>query len=388
MPSTPTTLPTLRAAASQDIVATTLTAYSVNNVKNTLLGMSSSLLTTESATTLWKTLPTNRFSISLRMLHSRLQNGYLAPSLLNTMSPASSPIANPSTKWHRQSTGATVVLGRSPRTIKEPMSRPLEDFEDLYYVLLSTVQGYHQTLSLRLQNGFSVPSDTLYAFGPTIFQFHDTLVQCWDALNEPGLIKTLDNAVRHARIKELHLDTVTKRSTGMLTPRDADELLSDLHGDENEVQGISFIGSWAPAMISAWLTEKYRTVLEAEKEEMKATEKMAMREGRQRVSRISGEPRMHRISGGAVMDEKEDAKKPSRSDVAIIRRRMEKQELKRKMDTEKREQAKKAKDNERLVGEFIVQANRVQEHGRYLRALAAVDLERNGEDMDVEDMEF
>jgi len=129
-------------------------------------------------------------------------------------------------------------------------------------------------------------------------------------------------------------------------------------------------------------------VLEAEKEEMKATEKMAMREGRQRVNRISGEPRVHRISGGAVMDEKEDAKKPSRSDVAIIRRRMEKQELKRKTDADKREQAKKAKENERLVGEFIVQANRVQEHGRYLRALAAVDLERTGEDMDVEDMEF
>jgi hypothetical protein len=258
----------------------------------------------------------------------------------------------------------------------------------LYYVLLSTVQGYHHTLSLRLQNGFSVPNDTLYAFGPTIVQFHGTLVQCWDALNEPGLIKTLDDAVRHARIKELHLDTVTKRDTGMLTPRDADELLGDLYGDENAVQGISFIGSWAPAMISAWLTEKYRTVLEAEKEEMKATEKMAMREGRQRVNRISGEQRVGRISGGTVIDEKEDAKKPSRSDVAIIRRRMEKQELKRKADAEKREQAKKAKENERLVGEFIVQADRVQEHGRYLRALAAVDLERTGEDMSVDEMEF
>jgi hypothetical protein len=219
----------------------------------------------------------------------------------------------------------------------------------------------------------------LYAFGPSIVQFHGTLMQCWDALNEPGLVKTLDDAVRRARIKELHLDTVTKRNAGMLTARDAEELLKDLYGDENAVQGISFIGSWAPSMISAWLTEKYRTVLDAEREEMNATEKLAMQEGKRRVDRISG---------GTMMSGKEEGKKPLRSDVAIIRRRMEKQELKRRAEDEKKEQMKKAKEKKRLVGEFVVQADRVQEHGRYLRALAAVDFALTGENVDVDQMDF
>jgi hypothetical protein len=132
-------------------------------------------------------------------------------------------------------------------------------------------------------------------------------------------------------------------------------------------------------MISAWLTEKYRTVLDAERKEMRATEKLAMQEGRRRVNQISG---------GTTRSEKEEATKPSRSDVAIIRKRMEKQELKRKAEAEKKEQTKKTKDNKRLVGEFVVQADRVQEHGRYLRALAAVDLGLTGEDVDVDQMEF
>lgn len=273
----------------------------------------------------------------------------------------------------------TAVQAPITRITKQPMARPLEDFEDLYYILLSTVQSHHHTLSLRLQNKFSVPTDTLYAFGPTIDQFHSTLVKCWDALNEPGLVKTLDDAVRHARIKELHLDTLSKRNTGMLTPKDADELLSDLYGDEEAVQGIAFIGSWAPSMISAWLKEKYRTMLDAEKKEMRTTEKMAIQEGQKRVKRVSG---------GMVANEEEEVKKPSRSDVAVIKKRMEKQELKRKADAEKKEQGRKRKESEKMAGEFIVYADRVQEHGRYLKALAAVDLERFGEDMDVDEMEF
>ncbi|KAF2793269.1 hypothetical protein K505DRAFT_362154 [Melanomma pulvis-pyrius CBS 109.77] len=351
MPSAHSQLPPLRTAASQASILNSRSSHPIDTVKTTLLTISTFLLSNEAKITLWKSPATDGFSVSLRMLHERLQQGYLAPSLLkpDPTSAATSPMVNALTNEDKTmdtntSPRTSIAMGNSPgtspRTPKKPMARPLEDFEDLYYVLLSTIHSQHQMLVVRLQSAFNGLADTMYPRGPTIAQFDTTLHQAWDALNDAGLAKTLDAAVRRARVKEMHMDIAAQRNCERITQWDEKELLRDLYRDTDTVQGLEWIGGWAPCMIVAWLEEKYRAIFRKEKEAAKLLEREPLRKNL----------------------EKEKIRKRQR------------EEWERSMGTERREKKRAQRESEGLAREFMVRADRVQEHGRYLKALAAADM--------------
>ncbi|KAF2270989.1 hypothetical protein CC78DRAFT_8360 [Lojkania enalia] len=228
-------------------------ALQVNDVKYLLLQISHAVLQEEGQSSIWKTRGKPSL-ISLKMLSDRLHTGKLCPHPIQL-------IANDTPKVRHQYTSHS-------RTGKPARLRPLEDFEDLYHALLAKIQEMHQQIALRVNNGFVDTSARIYASGPTISALSDTLIEFWTTLNDPKLVKTLDAAVRRSRIKHLHATILAQLYTHQITKADAYDLLTDLYDPDEYagVAGLAWIGGWAPAMITAFLAEKYRVLLQVEKE--------------------------------------------------------------------------------------------------------------------------
>lgn len=253
MPSSAPPITHLLDALSPEAAEGTAPASS-NEVKKALLDMASDLLATQAKSSIFATPNTtpDPYRPSLQTLYARLETGALAPSPLKALAKEASRVKD----------------GVGKKTGKPPLRRPLEDFEDVYYAMLAMVQDMHQTLSTRLSSGFNAPSDPLFENGITIASFHAWLLEQWEILNDARLAKALDNAIRRSRVKHLHQELIAQVELGALTEADADELLADLY-DPNEyetVAGLAWLGAWSPAMISAWLEEKYRIILKLEKE--------------------------------------------------------------------------------------------------------------------------
>ncbi|KAF2709761.1 hypothetical protein K504DRAFT_534079 [Pleomassaria siparia CBS 279.74] len=249
----------LRIAASQADISACNQTYPADAVKSTLLSISHSLLATESRLTLWQQPTFDRFSVSLRMLHDRFERGCPAPS--SPIVPQSGYTSSPQSPYQVS----------TPQTT--PMTGSLSDCEDMYYALLWTIQSHHQVLTVRLENTFNVPSDTLYFGGPTISEFFTTLCRFWNDLNDLGLVKTLDEAIRSVRIARIHDSIMAQWERGDIRERQLAALLSDLDRQGHTVKGLAWINGWAPSMIAAELGEKYRALLEAEKAGMKGKKK-------------------------------------------------------------------------------------------------------------------
>jgi hypothetical protein len=191
------------------------------------------------------------YSPSLVTLYSRLQAGYVALSPLPGIAKDA---------WRlRQTLGIR---------LHDPIAgRPLEDFEDLYYAVLARMQDMMQTLNARLTSGFNCAADLLFANGPSITDLHGSLSEHWDMLNDPAMVRTFDDAVRQSRVNCLYEEINAELEANVITQADADKLLTDLFESKDTTAGIEWIGGWSPAMIGAWLKEKYRVLLKVEKDE-------------------------------------------------------------------------------------------------------------------------
>lgn len=245
-------LPPFSAAAAHAAVEASTEPCPTDFIINVLLEISGYLVSLDGQTKLFGRPVIDPYSPSLRTLYSRLHNGYLSPSPIQSH-------AN-----HHLRIKAT--LGQ--RSTKDAEHRPLEDFEDLYYAVLARMQDIHQILNARLGSGFSTLADPIYPNGPSIADTYAGIAEYWDALNQPEFVKPLDCAVRRSRVKYIHQEIIAKVHDREITNEDADELLGDLY-DPNEygnIQGLAWINGWAPCMVAAWLEEKYRIVFQVEKE--------------------------------------------------------------------------------------------------------------------------
>jgi hypothetical protein len=251
---TPTTnlLPPFGVTITPEAVQASTEPYPADYVITTILELSSYLISLVDQSTLFDSCSHNPFSPSLRTLNDRLHNGHLAPSPLQTHA--------------NQEQRAREALNQ--RTAKAAMNRPLEDFEDLYYAVISRMLDIHQLLNARLGSGFSNLIDLVLPDGPTIASLYESLAQYWDLLNTAGYVKAFDDAVRRSRVKHLHQEILLQVQHDEITQADAEELLADLY-DPSEyegVQGLAWIGSWAPSMIGAWLEERYHITFNMERE--------------------------------------------------------------------------------------------------------------------------
>jgi hypothetical protein len=245
------------APASQTVVEASDTAFPSGYVTSILLELSGFLVSLDGRTTLFGDPDHNPYNPSLRTLYIRLHGGQLNPSPLQTHA---NDIKRIKATIHQ-------------RTDKKAVQRPLQDYEDLYYAVLARLQDIHQMMNARLQSGFSALTDRVYFEGPSVADMFLSLAEYWGALNETEFVKALDNAVRRARAEYLREQILAQVHTGEATRANADAVLSNLfHPKEyGRIHGLVWISGWAPGMVNAWLVEKYRIVLQTEKEEAEGT---------------------------------------------------------------------------------------------------------------------
>jgi hypothetical protein len=251
------------------------------------------------------------------------------------------------------------------RTTKSATNRPLEDFEDLYYAIISRILDIHQMLNARLGSGFNRLTDIVFPDGPTIAALHESLSQYWDVLNTAQYVKAIDEAVRRSRVKHLHQEILLQVQHDDITQADADELLADLY-DPNEydgVQGLAWIGGWAPSMIGAWLEEKYRIVLNVEREAEQIKTKDAGRRSRMvKKSRLSIGARSRKqslqIFGNTPGDDKSNGHMPLQThpQPCQLQETLQRCELQEQLDH---------------ALEWQIKAQRVEQYSQYLRNVAS-----------------
>ncbi|KAG9205717.1 hypothetical protein G6514_007324 [Epicoccum nigrum] len=250
-------LPPFSAAASQTAVEASDNHYPSHYVVSILLEISGFLVSLDERTTLFGQSDHNLYSPSLHTLYVRLHGGQLNPSPMQTHANDIKIIK------------ATI----HQRTDERAVHRPLEDYEDLYYAVLARLQDIHYMMNARLGSGFSALTDQAYSNGPSIADMFTNLAEYWGALNETPFVKALDSAVRDSRVEYLHEEILNKVRINEITRADANKLLSRIYHPEEyaRIQGLAWIGGWAPGMVNAWLEEKYRIVLMVEKEEAEGT---------------------------------------------------------------------------------------------------------------------
>ncbi|KAF1958552.1 hypothetical protein CC80DRAFT_407896, partial [Byssothecium circinans] len=189
---------------------------------------------------------------SLQTLYARLNSNALPPSLI---------------KEHRK-VEKLIKKRLRPRSFQKPLDRPLEDYEDLYYALISRVKDLHYVLTTRLTQFFTDPNQLLFhSFGTTMGAFHDELIVVFTTLNNTSLVATLNTAVKRGRAKATHDWRLAQLEKQEITQEEFDAFMSRIYDPPpyGEINGIEYIGSTSPAMISARLQEKYRILLEIER---------------------------------------------------------------------------------------------------------------------------
>lgn len=343
-------LPPLGAAATQAAVDASTELYPADYITSILIEISGYLVSLDEQTTLFGRSNYSPYSPSLRTLHIRLHNGQLNPS--------------PVQAHANEALRIKAALGQ--RTTKDAAQRPLEDFEDLYYAVLARMQDIYLMLNARLGSGFSNFTDLVHPDGPSIADLYVSLAQYWDALNQHAFVKAIDSAVRRARVTYLHQEIIAQVHNDEITPFDAEELLKDLFDPKeyDGVQGLAWVNGWAPSMVAAWLEEKYRLVLKAEKEA--AESKSRMERKRAKMGRKVQKPQQELKSkreGKMTVDENYmtggEVKK-----VAVGKEPSQEQTVRGHQSMQ---------DELQYALEWQVKAQRVSEYSQYLRSMASQD---------------
>lgn len=256
-------------ALTQAAVEATTESYPRKYIISILLPLSSYLITVIEQTNILGEPGEDPYSPSLRTLHDRLHNGLLGPSALPPKFLTQEHI------WARV----------NERTEAPVVQRPLADFEDLYYALVARLQEMHKLLSLRVLNGFNDVSVPVFMGGPTITDLHTSLSQHWKVLNDPAYGKALDDAVRRATVdacdQEIRLQ-VQKNNMGQ---NYAQKMLADLWDTKayGGVKGLSWIVDWTPALVAIMLEQRYRVILDLEKNDTERKEVEGRRQAKNNV---------------------------------------------------------------------------------------------------------
>lgn len=202
--------------------------------------------------------PHDPFFPSVRTLYERLQNQQFGPSRLS---------AEFITEEH-------MSFLVQERVDEEVLERPLEDFEDLYYAALCSIKDTHQNLNDHITSGFHRPISPISPSGKTIGNIFDVLAEYWDILNHPGCGKAFGDAIRAANFEANRAEIYRLVETNQLKPFEGDEKLDALvkQRDDNTLEGMMWVYTWAPAMISITLQNKYSTIMKLEKEEIEQRE--------------------------------------------------------------------------------------------------------------------
>ncbi|XP_014561165.1 hypothetical protein COCVIDRAFT_33863 [Bipolaris victoriae FI3] len=240
-------------AVTLEAVQAATTSYPAAQFIPHILKLSSYLIKITNTSTLFGKPSNEPYTPSLSTLYLRLQNGQLPPSRL------------PANFQTPQQTQSQIHL----RSDKPAYERPLAEFEDLYYAILSLMQELHHLLTIRLQSGFNTPSDLACPGGPTLSSLHESLTAYWSFFNDAACAKALDDAVREARIRAIREEIVRQVEADELDIEDARCQLAGLYGEDvyAGVEGMWFVRDWAPAVVAVYLEERYRSLLDAEKEE-------------------------------------------------------------------------------------------------------------------------
>ncbi|KAF2691531.1 hypothetical protein K458DRAFT_286595, partial [Lentithecium fluviatile CBS 122367] len=248
--------PLPEAVTQAAVMATSLTAWQPQAVIQEFLDMTQQFLAIVGRDTLLGRADRkpDPFIPSLGNLYNRLLSGQRPPSPIE-----SHANADPN---------ATQTLHR--RTSKGLLQRPLEDYEDLYYALLALTQEMHQTLCLRINNGFCTISSPIHEDGQSVAQVLDFLHGCWTLLNNPAVARALDGTIRAWRFKRLKGQLTRQFHDGQFTQEDYYELREDLEDPTAypSITGLKFetMGRSA-ALINTELKQKYRKVFSAERKE-------------------------------------------------------------------------------------------------------------------------
>lgn len=265
-----------------------------------ILSLTSFLVSLEAHGNFFGASDTSAYSPSLRVLHKRLTEGYLAPSSLPT------PFLTP----------AHVDASTLPNAVRcAAKERPLAHFEDLYYALLARMREMQRRMVDHVVSGFSTLETPVYAGGPTIASLHASLTSYWDVLNDASCGKAMDEAVREARVQCIHDEIVAQVRANCVAPEDAESQILQLR--ERDVydaqEGLDWTPEWDAALVNAKLKEKYRGVFEECKSKDRRENKrikMAQRKKREVSSAQASfdvEPVDQRAESQLVVDTNVDA---------------------------------------------------------------------------------
>ncbi|KAF3004104.1 hypothetical protein E8E13_003909 [Curvularia kusanoi] len=339
-------LPSFSAAATQTAVEASDDNYPTDYIINIILEISGYLVSLDEQTKLFGRSSTDPYSPSLRTLQARLHGGQLSPTPVQAHANESARIK------------ATI----HKRTTKTAAHRPLEDFEDLYYAVLARMQDIQQLINARLGSGFNNFNDLIYPDGPSIADLYNSLAQYWDVLNHTGFVKPIDCAVRRARVEYLHQEIIAQVHNDEITQADAEELLNDLLDPEeyDNIQGLAWIGGWAPGMVAAWLEEKYRIVLQVEKEAAEETDRME----KKRVKADKVQQPQQEIKS------KKEGKKTLHGTQLAVQAVENLESLKEPPQEQLRIRHQNLRD-ELYELEWRIKAQRVSEYSQYLRSMAS-----------------
>jgi hypothetical protein len=303
-------LPPFSAAVNQAAMNTATKPFPSDYIIEDLLTLSKYLIKLVDDSNLFGKPGSDAYSASLRTLYDRLQNKQIGPSSV------------PSGFLSEECIHARIYF----RTDEEAVNRPLADYEDLYYALVARMQEMRQLLNLRIDSGFNIASHVVFEGGPSIAALHRCISEHWDVLNDPACGKALDNAVREAKVQIMRDEVIWQVENDHLSHEDAQLQWAQLHSPEvyNSIAGLNFVQDWAPTMIGAYLEQKYRNMLNLEKQE--ATFR-AMQERRQtkmkslhRRATLTGAPE---VVTGSARDVRKEARQLRR------RRSREQQQLRR-----------------------------------------------------------
>ncbi|KAJ8117996.1 hypothetical protein OPT61_g928 [Boeremia exigua] len=352
----PSLLPPFSAAVTQAGVEASTEIAPAYYIINVLIEIGGYLLSLDEKTTLFGRLVQKPYSPTLRTLYTRLHTGYLNPSPMQS---------------HANET-ARIKATLGQRTAKDAVHRPLEDFEDVYYAILARMQDIHQTLNARLGSGFSTFSDPVHTNGPSIADFYVDLAQYWGALNEKPFVKAIDCAVRRSRVKYLHQEVVAQLHEGDITQADADEILDDLYDpDEYDgIQGVAWINGWAPSMVAAWLEEKYRIVMQVEKEDAESKKEETTTKLMDTVKHTPSSQYEMKLEKKGERKVSETLNHANMTGVEVkTAEPVDQQAWEQLMRDHQRQQ-----DELNYMIEWQIKAQRVSEYTRYLRSMASHDV--------------
>ncbi|KAF3035599.1 hypothetical protein E8E11_000482 [Didymella keratinophila] len=349
-------LPPFGVAATQAAVEASTESFPADYITNIILEISGYLASLVEQSTLFGKPSKDPYSPSLRTLHARLHSGQLTPS----------PIQSHTNKIAR----IKATLGQ--RTTKVASRRPLEDFEDLYYAVLARMQDIRHILNARLGSGFSTFTDAVYPDGPSIADLYVSLAQYWDTLNHNGFVKPIDCAVRRSRIEYLHQEIIAQVHNDEITHSDAQELLNDLFDPKEyeNIQGLAWIGGWAPSMVAAWLEEKYRIVLKIEKEDAESKSRMDSKRARmvQKGKQPQRDSLMSKKETKKIVDETQMAGGEVKKIIPV-----DEQQQDQVMTGQKNQQDQDQDQLLQYALEWQMKTRRVSEYSQYLRSMASRD---------------